>query len=84
MEESVLYQKMVRKGKAEGLRMALLLQGRNRFGEPPPEAAAALDALTDVGQLEELAVRLLRASSWQELLGLTEPSRRGRGRRRTS
>ena len=83
MEESEFYQKILRKGKAEGLRMALLTQGRNRFGEPSPEAATALDALTDVSQLEELAVRLLRVSSWQELLGVTEPNRRGRGRRKT-
>jgi hypothetical protein len=84
MEESVLYQKIIRKGKSEEARKMLLLQGRSRFGEPPPEAVAALDALTDVSQLEELGVRLLRASSWQELLGLTGPGRRARGRRKTS
>jgi hypothetical protein len=84
MEESVLYQKIIRKGKAEGARTLLLLQGRSRFGEPPPEVVTALDALTDVSQLEELGVRLLRASSWQELLGLAGPSRRGRGRKKTS
>ncbi len=92
MEESVIYQKLIRKGEAKGkaegkaeeARHMLLLQGCSRFGEPPPEAAvAALDALTDVGQLEELGVRLLGASSWQELLGLAGPSRRGRGRRKT-
>ncbi len=72
--ESVLYQKIIRQGKAEGeiseARKMLLLQGRSRFGEPPPEAVAALDALSDVSRLEELGVRLLSASSWQELLGL--------------
>jgi hypothetical protein len=84
MEESVLYQRIIRKGKAEGARTMLLVLGRSRFGEPPPEAMAALDALTEVSQLEELGVRLLRASSWQELLGLTVPTRRGRGRRKSS
>jgi hypothetical protein len=67
-------------GKVEEARKMLLLQGRNQFGEPPPEAVAALEALTDLGRLEELGVRLLRASSWKELLGLKGPSRRGRRR----
>jgi len=88
MEEAVTYQAVISKGEAKGkteeARKMLLLQGRSRFGEPPPEAVAALDALTDVSRLEELAVRLLSASSWQELLGLNGPSRRGRGRRKLS
>ncbi|MBY0522177.1 MAG: hypothetical protein K2R98_02195 [Gemmataceae bacterium] len=82
MEESVTYQKILRKGEARGIvegvakgeaneaRKMLLLLGRARFGEPTPEAVAALDALTDVRQLEELGVRLLQATSWQELLGV--------------
>jgi predicted transposase YdaD len=88
MEESVYYQAVIRKGEAKGkieeARNMLLLQGRSRFGEPPPEAVAALDALTDVGRLEELGVRLLQATSWQDLLGLNGPSPRRRGRRKTS
>jgi hypothetical protein len=92
MTESATYQAILREGMAEGMakgelneaRKVLLLQGRSRFGEPPPEAMTALDNLTDVSQLEQLAVRLLRVSSWQELLGLAGPSRRGRGRRKTS
>jgi hypothetical protein len=91
MKESVTYQAILEegeakgeaKGKLEGTRNLLLLQGRDRFGEPPPEVVAALAALTDVGRLEELGVRLLRTSSWQDLLGLTGPARRGRGRKKT-
>jgi predicted transposase YdaD len=78
MEESVTYQRILRKGRAEGLnegkveeaRKILLLLGRGRFGEPSVEEAAALDALTDVEKLEELTVRSLQVSSWPELLGL--------------
>jgi hypothetical protein len=81
MKESVTYQAILREGKAEGraqglaegqakeARRILLLQGRSRFGEPTPEVAAALNALADVNKLEELSVRLLQVSSWQELLG---------------
>ncbi|MBY0522869.1 MAG: hypothetical protein K2R98_05705 [Gemmataceae bacterium] len=72
MEESVTYQKIIRKGEARGeaneARKMVVLMGRARFGEPSPEALAALDALTDVGRLEALGVRLLQAASWQELL----------------
>jgi hypothetical protein len=88
MKESVTYQAILREGRAEGkieeARNMLVLQGRSRFGEPPPEAVNALNALTDLGRLEELGVRLLHASSWRELLGLNGPRRRGRGRRKTS
>ena len=92
MKESTTYQAILSEGKAEGVaegkteeaRNMLLLLGRRRFGEPPPEAVAALDALSDVSRLEELGVRLLEASSWQELLGLNGPGRRGRGRKKTS
>lgn len=70
MEASATYMAILRKGEANEARKMLLLQGRSRFGEPPPEAVAALDAQTDVSRLEELALRLLQASSWHDLLGL--------------
>jgi hypothetical protein len=60
----------------------IFLQGRSKFGEPSPEAEAALNALSDVRQLEVLGVRLLRTSSWEELLGLNGPGRRGRSRKK--
>jgi hypothetical protein len=75
MEESVTYQAVIRKGKTEEARTMLLLLGRSRFGEPPPEALSVLQAQSDVGRLEELGVRLLTASSWRELLGLNGPAR---------
>jgi hypothetical protein len=100
MKESVTYQAIIEEGMAEGLakglaeglakgeleeaRKILLLQGRSRFGEPSAEVLAAVDAVTEVQKLEELTVRLLQATSWQELLGLNGPSRRGRGRKKTS
>lgn len=72
MEESVTYQKIIRKGEAKGkaeeARRILLLQGRRRFGEPSAEVVATLEALTDVEKLEDLTVRMLEATSWQDLL----------------
>jgi hypothetical protein len=92
MKESVTYRAILEEGEAQGLtkgkieeaRKMLLLQGQSQFGEPPPEVVAALNALTDVSRLEELGVRLLRVSSWEELLGLNGAGRRGRGRKKTS
>ncbi len=72
MEESVTYQKIIRKGKAEEARRILLLLGRDQFGEPSAEVQAVLDALSDVQRLEDLTVRVKRASSWHELLGLEQ------------
>ncbi len=94
MEESVIYQEILQKGIAKGLREGrsegraeearsiLLIQGRRRFGEPSAEAVAAVNALTDVQKLEELSVRLLEATSWEELLGPNGRSRRRRGRQK--
>jgi hypothetical protein len=88
MRESVTYQAIIEEGKAEGLieeaRRILLLQGRSRFGEPSAEELAAIHSLTNVRKLERLSVRLLQASSWQELLGSNGPGRRSRGRKKTS
>ena len=65
-------------GKAEGARRTLLLQGRDRFGEPSAKVLAALESVTDLSQLEALAVRLLHVETWEELLhvnGTTRPAR---------
>lgn len=73
MKESVTYQAILREGEAKGeakeARRILLMQGSTRFGEPTPEVVAALDSLADVEKLEQLSMRLLQVSSWQELLG---------------
>jgi hypothetical protein len=88
MKESVTYQAILEEGRLKGeleeARKVLLLQGRSRFGEPSAEALAAVNGLTDVQKLEELTVRLLQATTWHDLLGLNGPSRRGRGRKKTS
>jgi hypothetical protein len=73
MKESVTYQAILEegeaKGKAEEARKMLLLQGREQFGEPSANIVALLDAVTDLGRLEALAIRLLHVKTWEELLG---------------
>jgi hypothetical protein len=78
MEQSATYQAIVRRGRAEGERRLLLLLGETKFGPPDPATRAALEATTDLAELEALGVRLLSAGSWQELL----TPRRRNGRRK--
>ena len=93
MKESTTYQAILEEGKAEGraigiakgkaeeARKMLLLQGRDRFGEPSAQIVALLDAVTDLGRLEALAIRLLHVKTWEELLGANGTTRHPRGRR---
>jgi hypothetical protein len=89
MKESVTYQAILEEGKAEGkaegsvqeARKMILLQGRSRFKQPAsPQVVAALEAITEARELEELGVRLLEVTTWQELLGKNGARRRGRRR----
>ncbi|HEV3384612.1 MAG TPA: hypothetical protein VG097_07345 [Gemmata sp.] len=70
------------KGKAEEARKMLLLMGRDQFGEPPAKIVALLAAVTDLGRLEALAIRLLHVKTWEELLGVNGTPRRPRGRKK--
>jgi len=80
MEESATYQAIMRRGRAEEARRMLLLAGETKFGPADAATQAALEALDDLRQLEELMVRFVNAESWQELL---PPSRQRKSRRKT-
>src|SRR5262249_8269317 len=89
MEESTTYQAIVRRGREEGReqgrveggRRLLLLQGETKFGPPDASTRAASQSINDPARLEELGVRWVSASSWQELLAQPTPRRRNGGRR---
>jgi hypothetical protein len=55
-------------GRMEGMRELLLLQGSMRFGAPDDQTKAALEQITMLETLQQLAARLLVVESWQELL----------------
>ena len=84
MEQSVTYQAIVRRGREEGrteeARRLLLLQGETKFGPPAAATRAALESIGDLAYLEELGMRLMTASSWQDLLPSPAPRRKGRRR----
>jgi hypothetical protein len=85
MKESTTYQAILEEGEAIGkaaeARKMLLLQSRDQFGEPSAKIVALLDAVTDLGRLEALAIRVLHVKSWEELLGVNATARRSSGRR---
>jgi len=81
MRESVTYQAVLKQGRLEGVRNILLLQGRDRLGEPSARIIALLFAETDLGRLEALAIRLLHVKTWEELLGVNGTKRNPRRRR---
>lgn len=49
-------------------RRILVRLGRKRWGDPPAAKLAALNAVTDLEYLEEMAERLLDVNTWDELL----------------
>jgi hypothetical protein len=70
LNDSVICRTILARGKVRGAHRILLLQGRSRLGNPAPAVLKALEAVTDLTQLEGLVVGLPQASSWEELLGL--------------
>jgi hypothetical protein len=84
MKESSTYQAILAEGRTEGAlaeaRKLLRLWGDDAFGAPDARTAEALERLSDLARLEELFQRVRTAGTWQELLGLPRPGRRG-GRR---
>ena len=76
MKESVIYQRILREGREEGLNegrtegelRVLLLVGEKRLGKPDRRTLNALKKITSPEQLEALASRLLEVESWSELL----------------
>jgi hypothetical protein len=58
----------LREGDLRATRCWVLALGRERLGEPPAEMPAALDRVTGLDRLEQLAARVLKAASWPEAL----------------
>jgi predicted transposase YdaD len=66
-------------GRAEGLATArelLLALGSRSLGQPDAATRAALESITDLARMEELADRAQGAASWAELLGTAPPPSR--------
>jgi hypothetical protein len=72
LEESSVYQGILRRGRAEGrvqdARQVLLRHGRKKFGPPDERVETAIATTADLGRLHDLIDRVLDVSSWGELL----------------
>jgi predicted transposase YdaD len=78
IEESSVYQGILRKGEAKGAieeaRKTLLRQGRKKLGPPGEKIKEEINALTDLDRLHDLTDRILDVSTWDELLAPADPS----------
>ncbi len=59
---------MIEEAHEDQARHMLLLQGRKRFGEPPPEVILAMEEIEDLARFNRMSLRLLEVSTWKELL----------------
>jgi predicted transposase YdaD len=86
MRESSTYQMILEEGRVEGrvegevqgrireARRIVIEQGTSKFGTPDASTAATLERLDDLDALHRLALGILRASTWQELLATASNS----------
>jgi hypothetical protein len=68
MRDSIIYEAILDQGRLDWAQRNLLRQGRIQCGEPNEETRQAVLAITDLERLEQLSERLLKVTTWQELL----------------
>jgi predicted transposase YdaD len=85
IEESSVYQGILKKGEAQGIaqgiaegriedaRENLLRLGSKKLGPPVAKVEAEIAALADLDRLHDLIDRILDVSTWDELLGPLSP-----------
>jgi hypothetical protein len=72
MEESATFQAIIEEGALREAKRTLLRQGSQLIGPPPSEVAAVIDGISSLERLDELLMRVLKASSWEDLLGRSD------------
>src|SRR5262245_4926015 len=65
MRESVVYQRILKEGRAEEAQRVVLELGRQRFGEPPETVRVVLEGISDLDRLERMIGRILQVASWE-------------------
>ncbi len=68
MEESTTYQYIIEQGGLKAARAILLDQGASKFGPPAKKVKTAIQDLEDLSRLRRIAMRMLTANSWAEVL----------------
>jgi hypothetical protein len=68
IHDNPVYLGIMQEGAVEHAHKMLLLLGRERFGEPTPGQERRLKAIQDMERLDRMILRVLRVSSWDQLL----------------
>jgi hypothetical protein len=68
VQESTTYQAILEEGAVRGNQNILLKLGAIRFGAPSREIKIAIKEMQSLRKLRRKVVKLLSASSWQQLL----------------
>jgi hypothetical protein len=68
MHDSDTYMAIIDEGREIEARKWLLFQGEERFGSPSESVRTRVVGITDLDRLERLGKRLLKASTWEDLL----------------
>jgi predicted transposase YdaD len=68
VQESTTYQAILEEGEVRGTQNMLLKQGAIRFGKPSRDIKIAIKQIEDLKKLRRMVIKVLSASSWQQLL----------------
>jgi hypothetical protein len=80
LEKSSYFKRLEEKARIEEARKLLLSLGHDRFGPPDKKISREIKAIPELKRLEELGRRLLKVSTWAELLAESGPRRNNPGR----
>ncbi|MBI1830144.1 MAG: hypothetical protein HYR84_01680 [Planctomycetes bacterium] len=70
MHQETAWDAAIDRGVVRGQLRQLLLQGRERFGDPVEKIVAELNAINDTDRLERMAIAILKVRSWKALLSV--------------
>lgn len=68
MEESDTYLMILEEGEEKATRDAILLVGKEKFGDPDELVKNQLQMITELDRLKRMVSRAVNAMSWQEIL----------------
>ncbi len=68
MRDSDTYLAIIDEGREEQVKEDILLLGEERFASADESVRARLGTITDLARLQRMIRRLLKASSWQDLI----------------
>jgi hypothetical protein len=68
LEDSTTYQLILQRGRVDEAQSLILRMGTKQFGEPSSATASSIRGIADRDRLERIAMRVLDADDWNDLL----------------